>query len=111
MEKPELWHVFVDDETGKRSCFYGFWEALTFNDEGEFVPFCQMKTEIPITEWRGEELCWMMSGCLKESKMRRLSSLPKIILRTMEKCGVDEEKRLEVMRKILEEINHIGKGR
>ncbi len=109
MEKPELWHVFVDDN-GKRSCFYGFWDSLTFNSAGEFVPVCQGKTEVPLEEWTGEELCWMISGCMKEAKMGRLSNLPKIIMRSMEKCRVEEEKKLNVMKGILKEIWHIKKG-
>lgn len=111
MEKPEKWHVFVDNQTGKRSCFFGFLDALTFNDAGEFVPVCQGKTEIPFEEWTGSELCWMMSGCLTEAKMGRLSNLPKLILQTMKKCGVEEEKKLDVMRSIIKEIEHLGKGR
>lgn len=111
MEKPEQWHVFVDDETGKRSCYYGFWNALTFNAAGEFVPVCQGKTEVPFEEWTCEELCWMISGRLKESKMERLSDMPKAILQTMEKCGVGEEKKLYVMRSLLKEVEQIGEGR
>lgn len=110
MEKPELWHVFVDDGTRKRSCYFGLWDALALNDAGEFVPVCQGRTEIPFEEWTCGELCWIISGCLKEAKMGRLASLPKIILRTMEKCGVGEDKKLDVMRNILKEIWHKNKA-
>lgn len=34
------WHVLVDDDTGKRSCYFGLWEALALNDAGKFVPAC-----------------------------------------------------------------------
>lgn len=92
MEKMELWHVFVDDKTRMRSCYYGFLDALTFNQEGEFKAVCQGKTEIPFDKWTEEELCWMMVGCLKESKMCWLSNIPKIIPRALGKCGVEKEK-------------------
>lgn len=104
MEEMEQWHVFVDDETGQRSCCYGFKDALTFNQKGEFRTLGQGKTEIPMEEWTEKEMCWMMSGCLKESGMVRLSDMPGIILRAMRKCGVDDEKRGEVLRRILDEM-------
>ncbi len=100
----------LPDILGKRSCFYGFRDALTFNNEGEMVPACQGKSEVPFDEWTGEELCWMMSGCMKEAKMGRASNMPKIILRTMEKCGVEKGQELNVMRGILKEIDHLRKG-
>lgn len=103
MEEMEQWHVFVDAETGQRSCSYGFKDALMFNLEGEFKTLGQGKTEIPMEEWTEKEMCWMMSGCLKESKMRRLSDMPGMILRAMRVCGVDQEKRREVLRRILDE--------
>lgn len=104
MEDTALWHVFVDDETGQRSCCYGFKDALTFNQKGEFRTLGQGKTEIPMEEWTEKELCRMMSGCLTESKMRRLSDMPGMILRAMRVCGVDEGKRGEVLRRILDEM-------
>lgn len=103
MEDTALWHVFVNDETGQRSCCYGFKNALTFNQKGEFKTLGRGKTEIPMAEWTEEELCWVMSGCLKESGMGRLSDMSGIILRAMKKCGVDEWKREEVLRRILAE--------
>lgn len=102
MEEMELWHVFVDG-TGQRSCCYGFKDALMFNKEGEFQMLGQGKTEIPMEEWTEKELCWMMSGCLKESRMVRLSDMPGIIMRAMRKCGIDEGKRGEVLRRIVDE--------
>lgn len=103
MEEMELWHVFVDDETGQRSCCCGFKDALMFNLEGEFKTLGQGKTEIPMEEWTEKELCWIMSGCLTKSRMSRLSDMPGMILRAMRKCGVDEGKRGEVLRRILAE--------
>lgn len=44
-----------------------------------------------------------MSGCLKESKMSRLSDMPGMILRAMRAYGIDEGKRGEVLRRILDE--------
>lgn len=104
MEEMELWHVFVDDETGQRSCCCGFKDALMFNLEGEFKTLGQGKTEIPMEEWTEKELCWIMSGCLTKSRMSRLSDMPGMILRAMRKCGVDEGKRGEVLRRILDEM-------
>ncbi len=72
---------------------------------------CQGRTEIPLEEWTAGELCWMMSGCLKEAGMGRLANLPGIILRAMETCGVEEEKKLCMMRNILKEMEHIKKCR
>lgn len=69
-----------------------------------YKTLAQGKTEIPIEEWTEKELCWMMSGCLKESRMGRLSDMPGIILRAMKKCGVDEGKRGEVLRRILNKM-------
>lgn len=103
MGKLELWHVFADDVTGERSCFYGYRDALTFNQEGEFIQMMQGKTEILVEEWNGAELCRVLSGCLKGSGMVRLTDLPEMILRAMEKCGVSEGKREEVLRKVLDE--------
>lgn len=110
VEKSELWHVLVDDATGQRSCFYGYYGELTFNLEGEFEIAGHGKTEVPMEEWTAEELCWMMAGILKSSKMSRLAGLPRTVLEGMEACGVEEEKRLEVMRQMLVEIRKVEKG-
>ena len=107
MEQPELWHVFVDNETGTRSCCYGFAEALEFNLKGELMQSCQGKTEIPVEEWTAEEFCQVITGYLEMSEMERLQNLPGIILQVMEECGAEDEKEVQVMRKILEEIMHL----
>lgn len=108
MEKTELWHVFVDNGTGERSRYYGYRDALTFNLEGEFMQVMQGKTEIPIEGWTCGELCWMISGCLEGSKMGRLSNFPKAVLWAMEKCGVEEGKRKEVLMGILDKTSATG---
>lgn len=94
MEQPELWHVFVDNKTGMRSCCYGFAESLEFNLKGELMQAFQGKTEIPIEEWTAEEICQVITGYLEMSGMKHLQNLPGIILQAMEECGAEDEKKV-----------------
>ena len=107
IEQPEMWHVFADKETGTRSCYYGFPEALAFNQEGQFIQACHGKAEIPIEEWTAEEICQVITGYLEMSGMKHLQNLPGIILQAVEECGAEDKKKEQIMRKILEEIMHL----
>lgn len=104
MEMSELWHVCIDNETGKRFCYYGFWDALTFTLDGEYVPVSEGKTEVPLEEWTEVELCWMIAGCMKMAGIRRLSNLPRISIKAMKECGVEGKQRLEVLHKMLDAV-------
>lgn len=104
MEMSELWHVCIENETGKRFSYYGFWEALTFTMDGKYVPVSNGKTEVPLEEWTEGELCWMITGCMEMAGIRRMSNLPQIAIKSMKECGVKEKQRLEVLRKMLDAV-------
>lgn len=96
MKGLEMWHVFLDEKTGHRSCCHGDLDAFTFNLEGELQAACDGKTELPAGEWTGEELCEITAGCMKEAGMHRLSSLPGIIRQAVKDCGgarTDKDRR------------------
>lgn len=104
MEELELWHVFIDNGTGRRFCQYGYRDALTFNIDGCFMKVSEGKTELPLEEWSDEELLWAAAGILKAGKRDRLANLPGIILQAMKECGGPDAERAAVMRETLYEV-------
>lgn len=104
MRNLELWHVFVDNGTGRRSCQYGYRDALTFNPNGDFMRICDGKTEIQPEEWTDEEIAWAISGILKTEKRNRLAAMPGLFLLAMKECSVPDGERSAVMGKILHKM-------
>lgn len=104
MEYLEMWHVFVTNGTGCRSCQYGYRDALIFDLTGGMIRVCDGKMELPLEEWTEQELVWAASNILKLEGNDRLFTLPGLTLQAMKDCGVPDRKRATVMRKILHGI-------
>ena len=98
--KLEAWHVLQDNETGRRFCYYYDKEEPSI-DLGEPDPM-EGKEEIPVEEWTAKEMGDILSSVFEYRGLGELLvSLPEITLQAMQDCGVDESKKAEIMREIM----------
>lgn len=100
MTKLEAWHVLRENETGRRFCYYYDKDEPSI-DLGEPDPM-EGKEEIPVEEWSAVEISNILSSVFEYRGLGELLvSLPEITLQAMQDCEVDESKRAEIMREIM----------
>lgn len=104
MKNMEMWHVIKDPETGRRSCHYFIGGSLRIQEDGKIGEVMEGKEEVPFEDWTDKEMCEILTRHIEGAGMQRLKTIPNIVLRSMEKYGVDERTRTEVMKKIVESI-------
>ena len=98
--KLEAWHVLRDNETGRRYCYYYDKDEPSI-DWGEPDPM-EGKEEIPVEEWTAKEIGDILSSVFEYRGLGELLvSLPEITLQAMQDCEVDESKKAEIMREIM----------
>ena len=98
--KLEAWHVLRDNETGRRFCYYYDKDEPSI-DLGEPDPM-EGKEEIPVEEWTAKEMGDILSSVFEYRGLGELLvSLPEITLQAMQDCEIDELKKAEIMREIM----------
>ncbi len=100
MTKLEAWHVLRDNETGRRFCHY-YDKDESAIDFGEPDPM-EGKEEVPYEEWSAVEISNILSSIFEYRDLGELMvSLPEITLQAMQDCQVEESKKAEIMREIM----------
>lgn len=91
------WHVIQDNLTGKRTCCY-------YDPDMPMLDFDEPNSldgkEVPFEEWNANEISQILSSFLDYSGFGEVAFLPETLLWALD-CKVDESKKVEIMREIL----------
>ena len=96
------WHVVRDIQTGRRSCCYYDKDEPAF-DFGEPDPM-DGKEEISFEEWTSKEIAQILSSFLDYSGFSEIAFLPETVCQAMEDCNLEESRKVDVMRGIMNAI-------